>query len=218
MADDEYAQVTKTRVGVSGKAEKVTMSSIPIFEVEQLGSPAPLEENADDVVDVADIVIPAAVPAKRRKKANDSVSTPCYRLFSIAETLQTKTNSFLRIQTTVLDEIVSLDGPGDHPLDICSSCSDRQSSPLYRCIECSYSSLYCGGCVIEQHKKLPLHRLEVRLSSRCMQSLDSHQTSIGQMDSSTGPPSTQSGSYVTLDTTVTVVPSGLNPSTSPSST
>ena len=66
------------------------------------------------------------------------------------------------MRSTVLDEIIGLDGPGDHLMDHCSSCSDPPSDPLYRCIECSYPSIHCIKCIVERHKTLPLHRLEVR--------------------------------------------------------
>ena len=72
---EEYALVTKTRVGASGRAERVSMTSVPIFEVEQPDILAPLEENLGDSTEVAknvDVVL--KVPAKRRKRVNDSVS------------------------------------------------------------------------------------------------------------------------------------------------
>ena len=73
-ATNDYARVTKTRVGSSGEAERVATSSIPIFEVEKASIHAPLEANTNGSADaVAENVVPV-VPAKRRKKANDSVS------------------------------------------------------------------------------------------------------------------------------------------------
>lgn len=80
MASEEYALVTKTRVGASGKAERVSMSSIPIFE--RPITPTPLEENTvNDSMDVAFdqvIAMPAisAIRARKPKKVNDSVSEP----------------------------------------------------------------------------------------------------------------------------------------------
>jgi hypothetical protein len=76
-------------------------------------------------------------------------------------------HSWLNVRSAVLDEMVSLDGPGDHPLDLCSLCLNHQSAPLYRCLECSHSPLYCSECIVELHKQLPLHRLEV-CSFLCM--------------------------------------------------
>jgi len=73
-AASDYARVTKTRVGTSGKAERVAMSSVPIFKVEEVNFHAPLEANTNGSTDaVAEKIVPV-VPAKKRKKANDSVS------------------------------------------------------------------------------------------------------------------------------------------------
>lgn len=71
--------------------------------------------------------------------------------------------SWLRMQSSILDEIVSLDGPGGHRLDLCSACLSQQPASLYRCLECHYSLLHCSECIIKSHKALPLHRLEVGL-------------------------------------------------------
>ena len=71
--------------------------------------------------------------------------------------------SWLDIQSTVLDEIIRTDGPGNSHLDFCNLCPNHQPTSLYRCLECSHSSLYCGECAIKIHNILPLHRLEVRL-------------------------------------------------------
>ena len=161
-ASSDYARMTKTRVASSAKAEKVSMKSIQFFEEEQLSTPAPMEADVDDSVDAVETVV-SAVPAKQRKKANDSVSS--YLLpqpSALLTALQTKMRTFLNLQHIILDDIVSLDGPGDHCPDLCSSCSKRQSTPLYRCLECSYSLLHCSECITDLHKIQPLHRLEVR--------------------------------------------------------
>lgn len=78
MATNDYARVTKTRVGTSGKAERVAMSSVPIHEVERenIDIHVPLEGNIDGSAGVTTEPIIHAVPAKQRKKANDSVSHP----------------------------------------------------------------------------------------------------------------------------------------------
>ena len=70
--------------------------------------------------------------------------------------------TWLGIQSTVLDDIIILDGPGKNRLDSCNSCGEVQDIPLYRCLECSYSFLKCGECILKSHTELPLHRLEVR--------------------------------------------------------
>ena len=71
-------------------------------------------------------------------------------------------DSWLAMRSSILDEIVGLDGPGGRRLDICGLCSDDKVPALYRCLECSYSLLYCARCVVKAHKIHPLHRLEVR--------------------------------------------------------
>ena len=76
VASNDYARVTKTRVGTSGKAEKVSMTSVPILEIEQPSPPTPLEENAEHSADVIIKNVVPEMPAKQRKKVNDSVSDP----------------------------------------------------------------------------------------------------------------------------------------------
>jgi hypothetical protein len=75
--------------------------------------------------------------------------------------------SWLNVRPDVLDEIISLDGPGDVQTDFCGSCLNRDVSPLYRCLECSYGLLFCRECTVESHRALPLHRLEVCLFRAC---------------------------------------------------
>jgi len=70
----EYARVTKTRVTASGKAERITTSSIPVFEVEDVNDHAPPEVDNDNLVDDATENVISVAPAKKRKRVNDSVS------------------------------------------------------------------------------------------------------------------------------------------------
>jgi len=74
--------------------------------------------------------------------------------------------TWLNVRSTVLDETVTHDGPGNNQLDSCSSCGSGQQMPLYRCLECSYGLLCCSDCILKSHTMLPLHRLEVRLYFR----------------------------------------------------
>lgn len=77
-ATNDYAQVTRTRVGTSGKAERVTTSSVPISEVEmeKVDAHTSLDRNTGGSMDASAENDVSAVPAKQRKKANDSVSNP----------------------------------------------------------------------------------------------------------------------------------------------
>ena len=123
---------------------------------------------------------------------------------------------WLSIQSIVLDEIVSLDGPGGHNLDLCRSCDNPQPQPhtLYRCIECSYSMLHCSQCIVARHKTLPLHRLEVCEPFRHTSITELTLSSIGRTGFSTEPPFIRSDSPATLGTTVTCVLGGPYPAIS----
>jgi hypothetical protein len=112
--------------------------------------------------------------------------------------------SWLDIESIVLDEMVTLDGPGKNKLDICNSCGNSQTMLLYRCLECSYGLLYCRECIVKSHAMLPLHRLEVWLyfSSTTSMLIIS---SAGRMAFSTGPLSTRSDMSATLGTMATRV-------------
>jgi hypothetical protein len=35
---------------------------------------------------------------------------------------------------------------------------------MYRCNECFLSDLTCTACIVRRHKRLPFHRVEVRIS------------------------------------------------------
>jgi hypothetical protein len=76
-AANDYARVTKTRVGTSGKAGGVVISTVPLFEVEdveEVNDHAPAEVNAGGSADASTEHTVHVTPAKRRKKANDTVS------------------------------------------------------------------------------------------------------------------------------------------------
>ena len=69
--------------------------------------------------------------------------------------------TWLNVRSTILDETIALDGPGNNRLDSCNSCGNAEAAPLYRCLECLYGLLYCNECILKSHTTLPLHRLEV---------------------------------------------------------
>lgn len=78
--DTEYARLLKTRVAASGKADSVTMSSLPLFELKATAhNDEPLDpglnsQPEEDFVD-SERMSPTKPVKKPRKKANDSV---CY--------------------------------------------------------------------------------------------------------------------------------------------
>ena len=160
--DAEYARLLKTRVATSGKADSVTMNSLQLFEVKYIPH-NDTEPTIDSYEEVAvENTVPRATTKKPRKKKNDSVrfalSTNGSSMLTVP---QTKMQTWLDVRSTVLDEIVTLNGPGSNRLDCCNSCENSQATPLYRCLECSYSLLYCSGCILKSHTMSPLHRLEV---------------------------------------------------------
>jgi len=186
----DYARLVQTRVTASGKVGSITTSSVPLLEgeeaTEDFSSEADIIRASDPVVDGIVTVVQKA--RKKRKKANDSVSfTEWTYSQALLTALQTKMWSWLDVRSTVLDEIISLDGPGDIQTNLCSSCSNPESIPLYRCLECSYGLLFCGGCVIKLHQVLPLHRLEVCYFPRSLAlSHRDHICSAGRAGFSTG--------------------------------
>lgn len=163
--DADYARLVKTRATTSGKAESTTMSSLPLFEVKETAhDDDPLDQTLNDREEISTENTILSVPAKRRrKKKNDSVrSSPSTKLPSMLTAPQTKMRTFLDVRSTILDDMITLDGPGNSKLNLCNSCKSVQAAPIYRCLECSYSLLYCRECIVKSHAALPLHRLEVR--------------------------------------------------------
>jgi len=134
----------------------------------------------------------------------------------ILTTLQTKMKTWLDVRSTVLDEMVTLDGPGNNRLDSCGSCGNSQATLLYRCLECSYSLLYCGGCILKSHTTSPLHRLEV--CSRFPYCIPVFTvSSVGKMDSLRGLLSIPSDMSVILDMVAARALQSPLPANSPSS-
>ena len=113
--------------------------------------------------------------------------------------------TWLGVRATILDEMVTLDGPGSNKLDSCNLCGNVEAIPLYRCLECSYSLLYCSGCILKSHTMLPLHRLEVRSHLR-PRVIMLTTPSAGRMASFAEPLSIRSGISATLGMAATCVP------------
>ena len=72
-ASEQFAVVTKMRVKSSGQVGRVSINSIPILEPQESSPLSPLDETAENSVDLTENVVPT-VTAKPRKKINDSVS------------------------------------------------------------------------------------------------------------------------------------------------
>jgi hypothetical protein len=62
-----------------------------------------------------------------------------------------------------LDELLRLEGRGDHRYQTkCSTCPEV-ASMVYRCEDCFTDALFCQQCVVTAHRDNPLHRVEVYL-------------------------------------------------------
>lgn len=63
-----------------------------------------------------------------------------------------------------LEELIRLEGRGDSPTTLCSSCppGSEAGRPLYRCRDCFSTDLVCQTCCVEAHKNRPLDIIEVR--------------------------------------------------------
>ena len=85
VTTNDYARVMKTRVGTFGQVEKVAMSSVPISKAEWVNICDLLEANGS-VDTVAENVI-CVVPAKRWKRANDSMSILTFQTANVAKEL-----------------------------------------------------------------------------------------------------------------------------------
>ncbi|KAG1789966.1 uncharacterized protein HD556DRAFT_1433521 [Suillus plorans] len=60
-----------------------------------------------------------------------------------------------------LAELLRHEGRGDHISDACPGCPCLKSTPpRYRCQDCLDSQLYCGLCIVQNHLRLPTHRIE----------------------------------------------------------
>jgi hypothetical protein len=70
-------------------------------------------------------------------------------------------------KTILLDELVRLEGRGDHINQVtCMSCS--ASSATFRCNSCqAHGVLYCQNCIVRIHEQHHYHVVEVYISIPC---------------------------------------------------
>ena len=68
--------------------------------------------------------------------------------------------AWLARRPMILDELLRRDGLQEHLSNPqCVSCLDEPG--VYKCIDCSTSTLRCASCIVYQHENAPLHRLQV---------------------------------------------------------
>jgi hypothetical protein len=67
-----------------------------------------------------------------------------------------------------LDELIRQDSRGDHMNQ--RSCTGEQcaaTDTIFRCTDCIHPCLYCDACIVDVHRRMPLHHVEVRACGGC---------------------------------------------------
>ncbi|RXW14295.1 hypothetical protein EST38_g11557 [Candolleomyces aberdarensis] len=59
-----------------------------------------------------------------------------------------------------LHAILTHEGVGTGVPEYCPRCFNKSQS-MYRCLSCYLSPLLCGTCIVEGHRQLPLHRIQL---------------------------------------------------------
>lgn len=71
-----------------------------------------------------------------------------------------------------LDEFIRLEGRGDHTGSTCSGCRERfgeggmdgvSGDAVFTCEDCFGTFMECASCILMSHRRLPFHRVQVRL-------------------------------------------------------
>lgn len=79
--------------------------------------------------------------------------------------------SWLPMRDVYLEEMIGLEGRGEHPEDACRSCRKNASLTIvaahatFECMDCDSRELQCHGCIVDDHGHLPLHRVRVSSST-----------------------------------------------------
>lgn len=85
---------------------------------------------------------------------------------------------FMEKADEYLDELIRLDGIGDaDDFKECTRCGvllSDDGSPYYRCRDCPPMHLWCKNCLVEDHRRLYLHRTEVCWVCVSLNSSSSH--------------------------------------------
>ena len=157
---------TTGRVSATRKNHKHAYASLPV----------PLREESPPIEHIdapANPEQPPTEPGTKRKRArakivkdNDSVSLVLVPSITLTITRwQTNMEDWLGYFSVTLDEILRMDGLGDSTVPgTCADCSTG-SVGKYRCLDCWDDNLYCSRCLLSSHRRLPLHRIEVRATS-----------------------------------------------------
>ena len=157
---------TTGRVSATRKNREHAYASLPV----PLREESPAIEHSDAPENPEQPPTESSTKRKRARaktvKSNDSVSSMLVSSIKLTITRwQTNMEDWLGYFPVTLDEILRLDGLGDSTVPgTCASCSTG-SVGEYRCIDCWDDDLYCSRCLLSFHRRLPLHRIEVRATS-----------------------------------------------------
>ncbi|KAJ6631835.1 hypothetical protein B0H10DRAFT_2250269, partial [Mycena sp. CBHHK59/15] len=66
-----------------------------------------------------------------------------------------------------LDKLIRHDGRGEH-IDqrVCAGDGCEVEDAPFRCRDCLHSCLYCEGCIVEVHRHVPLHHIQIGMWNR----------------------------------------------------
>ena len=112
-----------------------------------------------DAVDVTAV----SKESKKRRLVSSYLTAyiKCYLPVRSQERIQT----WIPFRASFLDEVLRHDGLGDYTeTRACVRCREKgaEVSGMYRCTECVGGVLLCQRCIVREHSRLPLHRIQVR--------------------------------------------------------
>ncbi|KAJ3503018.1 hypothetical protein NMY22_g18393 [Coprinellus aureogranulatus] len=67
---------------------------------------------------------------------------------------------WLRGINTFMRYILTLEGRGRDPPEICPRCRESSKAAVHRCLTCTGMGLVCEDCIVNAHADSPLHRVE----------------------------------------------------------
>ncbi|KAI0039074.1 hypothetical protein FA95DRAFT_1504685 [Auriscalpium vulgare] len=107
------------------------------------------------------------MPKQRRKRAKQVCSCTflSQNLLHVTQASGNPVKDWLPLRDTYLDEMMRLDGLGDHTdLPMCLGCSGKEGGASsvgeFRCESCTGGVLMCADCTVSAHATHPFHRIQ----------------------------------------------------------
>ncbi|KAF7797133.1 hypothetical protein EIP86_008325 [Pleurotus ostreatoroseus] len=121
-----------------------TSSEFPLDSVPNNDNPSALEGVVHQI-EFSDSIPSVRVVAQPKAKRYENSDAPL--------------TTFLKYRQAFLDEDLRTEGRGDFSeLKVCLECGTP--NPCIRCKDCFGGELFCEGCTIKHHERLPLHLIE----------------------------------------------------------